>query len=230
MNKLSIPRAQKEFVNRLSKVGKEAYHDKHPFHILMNEGKLNRKQLQGWVANRFYYQICIPIKDAAIISNCSEREIRRIWIQRILDHDGKKEGEGGIEKWLRLADAVGLPRDEILQHLLPGVKFAVDAYVSFARKKPWIEAVAASLTELFAPALMETRILAFEKYYPWVDKDSLRYFYDRQPQARSDSEFALGLVLERCVSREQQALAIDALKFKCDLLWVMLDAIYLKYC
>jgi pyrroloquinoline-quinone synthase len=201
----------------------------------MNDGKLNQKQLQGWVANRFYYQICIPQKDAAIISNCPEREVRRIWIKRILDHDGTSgddDDNGGIKKWLKLGESIGLTNEEMLNfsHLLPGVRFAVDAYVNFARTKPWIESVASSLTELFAPSLMEKRILSFQKYYNWIDKEGLRYFLDRTTQARDDSNFALKLVTERCLTLEQQKHAVDALKFKCDLLWAMLDAIYFEYC
>jgi pyrroloquinoline-quinone synthase len=221
-----------EFIDHLRRVGELAYHDKHPFHILMNEGKLNRKQLQGWVANRFYYQTCIPIKDAAILSNCPELEIRRVWIKRIIDHDGTIGDEGGIKKWLKLGEAVGLKNEEMLQfsHLLPGVRFAVDAYVNFARNKSWIEAVASSLTELFAPSLMEKRIISFQKHYNWIDKEGLRYFLDRTTQAKVDSNFALRLVTERCLTIEQQKQAVDALKFKCDLLWAMLDTIYFEYC
>jgi len=223
-----------EFIDHLRRVGKFAYPDKHLFHILMDDGKLSRKQLQGWVANRFYYQICIPIKDAAILSNCPEREVRRVWIKRIIDHDGTSDDDddGGIKKWLRLGEAVGLTNEEMLQfpHLLPGVRFAVDAYVSFARNKPWIEAVASSLTELFAPSLMEKRILSFERHYSWVKKEGLHYFLDRTTQARIDSNFALQLVTERCQTLEQQKQAVDALKFKCDLLWAMLDTIYFEYC
>lgn len=235
INKDSTAWPIEEFINHLRRVGKFAYHDKHPFHILMNEGKLNRKQLQGWVANRFYYQTCIPIKDAAILSNCPEQDVRRVWIKRIIDHDGTigdDNDEGGIKKWLRLGEAVGLTNEEMLQfsHLLPGVRFAVDAYVNFARFKPWIEAVASSLTELFASSLMEKRIISFQKHYNWIDKEGLRYFLDRTTQARSDSNFALRLVTERCLTLEQQKQAVDALKFKCDLLWAMLDAIYFEYC
>jgi len=227
--------SNEEFIENLRRIGKYAYHDKHPFHILMNDGKLNQKQLQGWVANRFYYQICIPQKDAAIISNCPEREVRRIWIKRILDHDGTSgddDDNGGIKKWLKLGESIGLTNEEMLNfsHLLPGVRFAVDAYVNFARTKPWIESVASSLTELFAPSLMEKRILSFQKYYNWIDKEGLRYFLDRTTQARDDSNFALKLVTERCLTLEQQKHAVDALKFKCDLLWAMLDAIYFEYC
>jgi pyrroloquinoline-quinone synthase len=221
-----------EFIDNLRRVGEFIYHDKHPFHILMNDGKLNRKQIQGWVANRFYYQTCIPIKDAAILSNCPELEVRRVWIKRIIDHDGTIGDEGGIKKWLKLGEAVGLTNEEMLQfsHLLPGVRFTVDAYVNFARNKPWIEAVASSLTELFAPSLMKKRIISFEKHYNWVKKEGLHYFLERTTQAKIDSNFALQLVIERCRTLEQQKQAVDALKFKCDLLWAMLDTIYFEYC
>lgn len=222
---------ESEFTSRLRAVGDVGYHDKHPFHVLMNEGKLTREQLQGWVANRFYYQTQIPVKDAAILSNCPERDVRRVWIQRILDHDGTSGDEGGIEKWLRLGEAVGLKREELLQQkrLLSGVRFAVDAYVNLARTRPWIEAVASSLTELFAPTLMAKRIAAFEKHYPWVDQEGLRYFRSRLTQAPRDTGYALPLVIERCQTREQQESAVAALKFKCDLLWAMLDAMHLQY-
>ena len=225
------PWSSDEFTARLRAVGDVGYHDKHPFHVWMNDGKLDREQLQGWVANRFYYQTQIPIKDAAILSNCPESKVRRIWIQRILDHDGSRDDEGGIEKWLQLGEAVGLKREKMLQQsrLLPGVRFAVDAYVNFCRTKPWIEAVASSLTELFAPTLMEKRIAAFERHYPWVNQEGLRYFRGRLKQAPRDTQFALRLVLERCRTREHQERAISALKFKCDLLWTMLDAVYLAY-
>jgi pyrroloquinoline-quinone synthase len=219
-----------EFVSRLRRVGK-TYHDRHPFHVLMNQGRLDRRQLQGWVANRFYYQTQIPIKDAAILSNCPERDIRRAWIQRILDHDGTDTDMGGIEKWLRLGDAVGLKRRELLSQsrLLPGVRYAVDAYVTFCRTQPWIVAMASSLTELFAPALMSKRITAFERHYPWVKEEGLRYFRGRLTQAPRDADFALRLVVERCQSRELQEQAVAALKFKCELLWAMLDAMHYEY-
>jgi pyrroloquinoline-quinone synthase len=220
-----------EFLAQLRVVGDSSYHDKHPFHVLMNEGKLNRDQIQGWVANRFYYQTQIPIKDAAILSNCPERELRRVWIQRIMDHDGTDNDIGGIEKWLRLGEAVGLQREELLSHsqLLPGVRYAVDAYVTFCRTRPWIIAMSSSLTELFAPSLMARRITAFEQHYPWVKEEGLRYFRGRLTQAPRDSDFALALVLERCQTRDSQEQAVAALKFKCELLWAMLDAMYLAY-
>ena len=209
----------------------QRYHHKHPFHVLMNEGRLSRAQIQGWVANRFYYQKSIPIKDAAILSNTPNPAIRRRWIGRIVDHDGAAEGQGGIEAWLRLAEAVGLSRWEVLdeRHVVPGVRFAGDAYVTFARTRPWIEAVAASLTELFAPDLMSERIAAFERSYTWVDPAGLAYFKARLQQAPRDATYALELVTQYCRTREQQERAIAALSFKCDVLWSMLDAIHHAY-
>src|SRR6478736_4920781 len=215
------------FVEKLRAIGVRGYHDKHPFHVAMNEGRLSRDALRGWVANRFYYQQNIPVKDAAILSNCPLREVRRIWIHRILDHDGTGENEGGIEAWLRLAEACGLSRDELLdnRHLLPGVRFAVDAYVNFARSQPWPIAIASSLTELFAPDLMTTRLAAFEKFYQWINPRGLDYFRRRLTQARRDSDNALAITLEYCNTPELQREAVRALEFKCDVLWSMLDAI-----
>ena len=241
------------FVENLRAIGVRAYHDKHPFHVAMNEGRLSPEALRGWVANRFYYQRSIPIKDAAILSNCPVREVRRIWIHRILDHDGgdtRKGGlqsaqpgeisaagkpplldEGGIEAWLRLGEACGLSHTELLKnrHLLPGVRFAVDAYVNFARIRPWPIAIASSLTELFAPDLMSARLSAFEKFYPWIDTRGLDYFRRRVTQARRDSDEALAIALEYCSTRELQLEAVRALEFKCDVLWAMLDAIHHAY-
>jgi pyrroloquinoline-quinone synthase len=207
------------------------YHDQHPFSRRMNEGSLSRGQIQGWVANRFYYQETIPRKDAAILANCPEREIRRRWVRRILDQDGTADGEGGIEAWLRLGEAVGLPREEMAdeRHVVPGVRFAVDAYLTFARTRPWVEAVASSLTELFAPDLMADRLAAFERHYPWIDPAGLAYFRARLAQAPRDAEHALRVVTERCRTPEQQAAAVAALSFKCDVLWSMLDAIDRAY-
>ena len=218
-------------VEKLRALGVRAYHDKHPFHVAMNEGQLSWEALRGWVANRFYYQRNIPVKDAAILSNCPVGEVRRIWIHRILDHDGHTENEGGIEAWLRLGEACGLSRDELLdnRHLLPGVRFAVDAYVNFARTQPWPIAIASSLTELFAPDLMSARLVAFEKFYRWIDPHGLDYFRRRVAQARHDSDEALGITLEYCNTPELQQEAVRALEFKCDVLWSMLDAIHHAY-
>lgn len=209
----------------------QRYHDQHPFHVTMNEGGLDRRQIQGWVANRFYYQENIPRKDAAILANCPDRDVRRRWIRRILDHDGTADSEGGIEAWLRLGEAVGLTRDEVRdeRHVVPGVRFAVDAYVTFARTRPWPEAVASSLTELFAPDLMAQRLAAFEHFYPWIERDGLAYFRARLQQAPRDSEHALEVVTEFCRTPDEQAGAVAALSFKCDVLWSMLDAIDQAY-
>jgi pyrroloquinoline-quinone synthase len=223
----SMPWSQDEFLERLRAVGNRRYHDKHPFHVRMNSGTLTRSQVQLWAINRFYYQRSIPLKDAAILSNCPDHAVRRRWIARIVDHDGQQAGEGGIEAWLRLVEAVGVPRERALdQHsALPGVRFAVDAYVTFARTRPWIIAVASSLTELFSPDLMGRRIAAFEQFYPWVEREGLRYFHSRLTQAPRDTEHALELVFTHCRTRELQEESVAALDFKCDVLWAQLDAI-----
>jgi pyrroloquinoline-quinone synthase len=209
----------------------QRYHDQHPFHRRMNEGLLSRGQIQGWAANRFYYQVNLPRKDASVLANCPDREVRRRWIQRIVDHDGAADGEGGIEAWLCLGEAVGLTRAEMLdeRHVVPGVRFAVDAYVTFARTRPWVEAVASSLTELFAPDLMAERLAAFERHYPWIDRQGLAYFRARLTQAPRDSEHALRVVIEHCRTAEQREAAVAALSFKCDVLWSMLDAVDRTY-
>lgn len=218
------------FVEELRAQSKR-YHSEHPFHVRMNDGELSPAQIRGWVANRFAYQDAIPHKDAAILANCPDRGVRRRWIQRIVDHDGTAEGEGGIEAWLRLGEACGVPREEVddFRHVVPGVRFAVDAYVTFARTRPWVEAVASSLTELFAPNLMGERLAAFERYYTWIDPDGLAYFRNRLFQAPRDSEHALEVVIEHCRTPEQQAAAVDALAFKNDVLWSMMDAIDRAY-
>jgi pyrroloquinoline-quinone synthase len=211
------------------------YHSEHDFHVRMNAGELSPDQIRGWVANRFCYQEAIPRKDAAILLNCPDREVRQRWIRRITDHDGTvtEDGvtEGGIEAWLRLGEACGLRRAEMEdgRHIVPGVRFAVEAYVTFARTRPWVEAVASSLTELFAPGLMAERLAAFEKHYTWIDRDGLDYFRRRLHQAPRDSEHALEIVQERCRTAEQQDAAVAALAFKNDVLWSMMDAIALAY-
>jgi pyrroloquinoline-quinone synthase len=220
------PRTADDFVERLRAQGTR-YHNLHPFHVRMDAGELTREELQRWVANRFYYQECIPIKDAAILSNCPEVEVRREWIQRIVDHDGTAEGTGGIESWLRLGEALGVTRDELVseRHVLPGVRFAVDAYVTFARQRPWVEAVASSLTELFGPGAIKVRLAALERHYAWIDPAGLQYFRDRLVQAPRDADYALRLVVERCRTREQQDRAVAALRFKTEVLWAQLEAI-----
>lgn len=207
------------------------YHIHHPFNVLMNSGAATPAQIRGWVANRFYYQINIPIKDAAILSNCTDRAVRRSWVQRILDHDGHGEDPGGIESWLRLADAVGLSREtvESLTEVLPGVRFAVDAYVNFARRAPWPEAVCSSLTELFAPEIHKQRLANWPQHYPWIERAGLQYFQSRVSLARRDVEFSLALTLDHCNTRALQERALEILTFKLDVLWQMSDAMALRY-
>lgn len=208
-----------------------SYYAGHPFHRLMHEGRLSRGQLQGWVANRLAYQRAIPRKDAAILSNCPDPEVRRAWIQRIVDHDGTAPGTGGIEMWIRLGEALGVPRLEMEdeRHVLPGVRLAAESYVTFCRTKPWIDAVASSLTELFAPDLMRRRIEAFAEHYPWVDRTGLEYFRSRLDQAPRDSRHGLHLVQRHCTTIETQYRAFDALRFKLEMLWAMIDTIHNAY-
>jgi len=197
MTTASSPWSREEFEQRLRAQGK-AYHIHHPFNVMLNTGLASKEQIQGWVANRFYYQQAIPIKDAAVLSNCTDRAVRREWVQRILDHDGydinDKIDDGGIEAWIRLAESVGLSRDEVtnLEQVIPGVRFAVDAYINFARTRPWQESVCASLTELFAPAIHKQRLASWPEHYPWIDSEGLSYFRNRVSQARRDVEHGLG--------------------------------------
>lgn len=222
-----MPMPPEEFVSALRAVGDRKYHHLHPFHVRMNAGELSPEEIRRWVTNRFYYQRNIPIKDAAILSNCPERDVRRVWLHRIVDHDGREGDEGGIEAWLRLAEGCGVERERLLagEGLLPGVRFAVDAYVQFARTQPWPVAVASSLTELFAPDLMAERLAAFRKHYTWVPDWAFDYFQRRVTQARTDSNEALELTIRWCNTPELQSKAIAALELKCDILWAILDAI-----
>ncbi len=212
-----------------------SYHIHHPFNVMLNTGKASPEQIRGWVANRFYYQIAIPVKDAAVLANCPDREVRREWIQRILDHDGFEIGgvkdEGGIEAWIRLGLAVGLTREEItdLRHVIPAVRFAVDAYVNFARHAPWQEAVCSSLTELFAPEIHKQRLATWPEHYGWIDAEGLSYFRNRVSQARRDVEQGLAVTLDHFRSRDQQERALEILRFKLDILWAMNDAMAQRY-
>lgn len=225
-----MPWNKQEFEAQLRAKG-DRYHIHHPFHVAMNGGKCTRAQVQGWVYNRFYYQISIPIKDAAVLSNMTDRDQRREWIQRIIDHDGQKGDEGGIEAWLRLGEACGLKRDDItsLRHVLPGVRFAVDAYVNFARRAPWQEAVCSSLTELFAPEIHKKRLESWPQFYPWIDAEGYFYFRKRLSEARRDVEHGLRVTLDHFRTREEQERALGILQFKLDVLWSMLDAMQVNY-
>jgi pyrroloquinoline-quinone synthase len=219
-----------EFEARLRERGR-AYHIHHPFNVMLNTGKASAAQIRGWVANRFYYQINIPVKDAAILANCDDRAVRRNWVQRILDHDGYADDPGGIDSWLRLAEAVGLTRASVesLAEVRPGVRFALDAYVNFARRAPWPDSVCASLTELFAPEIHRQRLASWPGHYPWIDAAGLKYFQSRVSLARRDVEFGLATTLARFRTRAEQERALDILQFKLDVLWQMNDALAQAY-
>lgn len=218
--------SREEFEAQLRAKG-AGYHIHHPLNVRMTSGQCSREQIRGWVANRFYYQIRIPIKDAAILSNCPDRETRRQWVVRILDHDGYGDNAGGIEAWSRLGEAVGLTRDALwsLEQVTPGVRFAVDAYVNFARRAPWQEAVCSSLTEMFAPQIHKDRLATWPQHYPWIDPDGLAYFRSRIPLAQRDVEHGLKVTLAHFTRRDQQERALTILQFKLDILWSMLDSI-----
>jgi pyrroloquinoline-quinone synthase len=223
-----LPEAQ--FVARFHAIGEERYHHKHPFHLLMHEGKLTRGQLQAWALNRYYYQSRIPIKDATILARSEDAEFRRAWRKRIFDHDGDATHPGGIEKWLRLVEATGLTRDQALRGdaILPAVRYAVDAYLELVRSATFLEAVASSLTELFSGKLIALRMDALRRYYPWLS-GGLDYFQGRLTQAPEDADFALAWVVKHARTREQQELALAALRAKCNILWAQLDALYFAY-
>jgi pyrroloquinoline-quinone synthase len=215
---------------RIRQLGEQRYHHRHPFHLLMHEGKLTKGQLQAWVLNRYYYQSRIPIKDAIVISRSDDAEFRRAWRKRVLDHDGDATPEGGIERWLRLAEALGLSRDAVKRcdAILPAVRYSVDAYLDLVGSRSLVEAVASSLTELFSRDLIVLRMDALRKHYPWL-AGGLAYFEARLDQAPADAAFAFQYVLEHARTREQQEKAIAALREKCDILWAQLDAIYYAY-
>lgn len=223
------PWSREEFEEKLREKGR-GYHIYHPFHVMMYEGKLTKEQLQCWVANRFYYQIAIPMKDSAILSNCPDVEVRKQWIVRITDHDGVDDAVGGIEAWIQLGNAVGLTREQVtsLEMVSPGVRFAVDAYINFAKQRPWQESVCSSLTELFAPHIHQQRISSWPQMYPWIDETGLVYFKKRLTEARRDVEQGLGVTLDYfSTSRAMQMKALDILQFKLNVLWVIADSIML---
>ena len=220
---------REEFEEKLREKGR-GYHIYHSFHVMMYEGKLTKEQLQSWVLNRFYYQIGIPQKDAAILSNCPDVEVRKQWIVRITDHDGVDDAVGGIEAWIKLGEAVGLTREDVtsLKHVSPGVRFAVDAYINFAKQRPWQESVCSSLTELFAPHIHQQRISSWPEVYPWINESGLSYFKKRLTEARRDVEQGLSVTLDYfSQSRAMQERALDILQFKLNVLWVIADSIML---
>lgn len=224
----NLPRSSEDFVAELRGLS-HRYWGTHPFHHRMHAGELSEHELRVWAANRWYYQSVLPQKDAAIISNCPVPEVRRGWLDRIVYHDGRADGDedSGRERWLRLCEAVGLTRAEVLdeRHVVPGVRFAVDAYVTFARTRPWVEAVASGLTEMFSGHLMRRRVGDMLANYDWIRREDLAYFTNRIEAVSGEGKSTLDIVVRNCVTREQQDAAIAALAFKCDVLWSMLDAI-----
>jgi pyrroloquinoline-quinone synthase len=215
----------------IRQVGAERYHDKHPFHRLLHGGKLNKGQVQAWALNRYCYQTAVPRKDAALMSRTMDRALRREWVHRILDHDGAGGEEGGIERWLVLAEALGLDRAYVIsmQGALPATRFAVEAYVDFVRQRTLLEAVASSLTELFAPSIHRERISGMLENYDFISDNAMQYFKRRLDQANRDADFALAYVRQHALTPEQQAAAVDAVRFKCNVLWAQLDALHHAY-
>jgi len=224
------PWSRSEFETKLREM-ERFYHIHHEFHVRMDAGQLDRDAIQGWVANRYYYQISIPRKDGAILANCPDREVRRQWIQRLLDHDGRGDDPGGIEAWLQLGEAVGLEREDLEseRRVLPGVRFAVDAYVNFARRATWQEAISSSLTELFAPTIHQRRLDNWPTHYSWIRPEGYDYFRKRLGETRRDVQHGLQVTLDFFETRPQQQRALEILKFKLDVLWSMLDAMWLAY-
>lgn len=215
----------------IREVGRERYHDKHPFHALLHGGRLDKRQVQAWALNRYCYQSAVPRKDAALISRTDDKELRREWLRRILDHDGSGDDEGGIERWLRLTDGLGLDRAYVAstRGALPATRFAVEAYVRFVRERSLVEAVASSLTELFAPAIHEQRIAGMLEHYDFIDESVLSYFRRRLSQANRDAEFALDYVKQHATTIDLQNACVDAVRFKCNVLWAQLDALHHAY-
>jgi coenzyme PQQ biosynthesis protein C len=215
----------------LRDIGARRYHRLHPFHGMLHGGQCSKGQVQAWALNRYYYQAMIPIKDASLIARCEDSAVRREWRSRLVDHDGEHEGDGGIARWLKLTGGLGLDRDYVtsLRGLLPGTRFAVEAYVRFVRDKTLLEAIASSLTELFSPVIIGERMAGMLANYDFVSRDTLSYFDKRPPQAQRDSDFALDYVKRHAKTPEQQQAVLAALEFKCSVLWSMLDALYHAY-
>ncbi len=216
---------------RLREIGAERYHSRHPFHERLHSGRLDRGQVQAWALNRYYYQSRIPIKDATLMARLTDPDLRRTWRQRIVDHDGETAGEGGIARWLKLTEGLGLERDYVVstRGIIPATRFAVDAYVDFVRERSLLEAIASSLTELFAPTLIGERVAGMLRSYDFIDEETLSYFKARLTQAPRDAEFALAYVKREARTPAEQEAVFAALYFKCDVLWAQLDALYHAY-
>ena len=220
-----------ELEDTLRDIGARRYHRLHPFHGLLHGGKCTKGQVQAWALNRYFYQAMIPIKDASLIARCDDSAVRREWRSRLVDHDGERDGDGGIARWLKLTDGLGLEREYVtsLRGLLPGTRYAVEAYVRFVREKTLLEAIASSLTEMFSPGIISERVAGMLANYDFITRETLGYFDKRPPQAQRDADFALNYVKQIARSPEQQQAVLAALEFKCDVLWAMLDALYYAY-
>jgi pyrroloquinoline-quinone synthase len=220
-----------ELLRRLRAIGEERYHVHHPFHRLLHDGKLSKAQVQAWALNRYYYQASIPRKDASLLARLPTPDLRREWRRRLEDHDGDGKRPGGVERWLKLTDGLGLDRAYVasLDGLLPGTRFAVDAYVAFVRDRSVLEAIASSLTEMFSPDIIAERVSGMLRNYDFVTEETFAYFTPRLTQAPQDVEFAIGYVTTHARTREEQEAVLAALRFKCDLLWAQLDALHHAY-
>ena len=216
---------------QLREIGARRYHNLHPFHRLLHSGRLDRNQVRAWALNRYCYQAAIPIKDASIVARMEDPALRRIWRQRIIDHDGEREGDGGIERWLKLTDGLGLPRAYVtaMRGVLPATRFAVGAYVHFVRERSLLEAIASSLTEMFSPNIIAERVSGMLASYDFISRETLAYFDKRLSQAPRDADFALDYVKRHATTSETQSAALSALAFKCDVLWAQLDALHHAY-
>jgi pyrroloquinoline-quinone synthase len=225
-----LPLPESDFISAFTTIGEQRYHHQHPFHVLMHEGSLTRGQLQAWALNRYYYQSHIPLKDAMLLARSDDPTFRQAWRKRMVDHDGEPGKPGGIEKWLRLVEATGLPRIQAVrgEGILPATRYAVEAYIAFVSKASHLEAVASSLTELFSRRLIALRMDRLREHYPWLS-EGLDYFTGRLTQATEDAEFALSWVVKHARTRDEQEAAHNALRMKCDILWAMLDALYFAY-
>lgn len=228
---MTAPMGPEELETRLRDIGARRYHHLHPFHRLLHQGELDRGQVQAWALNRYYYQSIIPMKDAAIMARMTDPALRRIWRQRVIDHDGSSEGDGGIARWLALTDGLGLDRDYVVsgRGILPGTRFAVEAYLHFVRERTLLEAIASSLTELFSPGIIATRVKGMLEGYDFISPGTLAYFDKRLTQAPRDADFALDYVKAHARRPDEQEAVLAALEFKCDVLWAQLDALYYAY-
>lgn len=218
-------------IEALREIGARRYHDKHPFQLRLQEGRCSRTQVRAWALNRYAYQAAIPRKDASLIARVEDPALRRAWRQRLVDHDGHADGEGGIERWLKLCESLGFDRADVVAYkgVLPATRFAVGAYLDFVRERPLLEAVASSLTELFSPQIIKTRVSGMLAHYDFVTAESLSYFTKRPEQASRDVEHALDYVLRHARTEQDQQAVMAALEFKCDVLWAMLDALHHAY-